>query len=111
VDGVVYFCVECLWVATKYVASDKVPTYKIATKWEDVEWDGDRAVDVVSTMKQPHWNRIMDADLTYPILVNEEMQVLDGCHRLVKYHLADIKNATIKVVSEAILAECIFKIV
>jgi hypothetical protein len=38
-----------------------------------------------------HCVKIAEADLSYPIILDEEWRVLDGIHRLVKAHLMDEK--------------------
>ena len=38
-----------------------------------------------------HWKRILEADLSYPILITERKTVIDGYHRLLK---AMIQNQT-----------------
>lgn len=35
---------------------------------------------------QEHWDRVMSADITKPILVDEDLCVIDGMHRLCYFH-------------------------
>ena len=36
------------------------------------------------TLAYDHYKRIADADITYPILIDRNYQMIDGCHRLAK---------------------------
>jgi disulfide oxidoreductase YuzD len=37
-----------------------------------------------------HYKRIMEADLIYPIILCPENKIMDGVHRLAKYHVLNI---------------------
>lgn len=41
-----------------------------------------------------HAKRIRDADLRYPIILNSDGWIMDGCHRLAKAYMLGHKNIT-----------------
>lgn len=43
-----------------------------------------RINNMVNGFTPDDWQRVMEADLSYPIIVNDITGVLDGCHRSVK---------------------------
>jgi len=59
----------------------------------DYEWSRHK-----STMADAlcHFERIYNADLSYPIIINEKNKIIDGWHRIIKAKCLDIK--TIKCV-------------
>lgn len=58
------------------------------------------------TTHQPsdHWNRILNADLSYPILVHNGF-VVDGMHRIAKAFITDQK-ITARFVTDEQMSEC-----
>lgn len=40
--------------------------------------------NMINQYTNDDWQRVMEADLSYPIILNDVTGVLDGCHRCVK---------------------------
>ena len=59
--------VDCLW-----------KNYKDAWCWQ---WEDEQ---INNEFFLHHMNRVMEADLNYPIILSEEGLIFDGVHRLVK---------------------------
>ena len=95
-DGMKMYNVERLWG----LVSRRTPKRR---RIEPLEWHlkekvwSMRPIDVVRNRKKHsrHWNRIKNADLSYPILLNEDGVIVDGCHRLCKAHM--MNRATVLV--------------
>ena len=65
-----------------------------------------RPTQVISTNQpQEHYKRILEADLSYPILVyfddNGSLQVIDGMHRLAKAVMCESDYILVKVVDKS----------
>lgn len=50
------------------------------------------ADNVKQTAFGDHIPRILHADLTYPIIIDPDNNILDGCHRLCKYYLDNVER-------------------
>jgi len=50
----------------------------------DVDWNGLSGLQAIEMKSGSHYQRIIDADLSYPIHISESMDILDGCHRFAK---------------------------
>ena len=50
----------------------------------------------INKFTQDDWDRVIEADLSYPIIVNDISGILDGCHRSVKAML--LGHTSIKAV-------------
>lgn len=111
------FCVECLWDLTKDCESEEVPT-KSLIEWIHVHyWREGTPYSVFEEKKEEggHYSRILEADLTYPIIIlrekarrrrfeDERTDLLDGLHRLTKaiLHL-ELPTIRVKYCDESIL--------
>ena len=40
--------------------------------------------DYVNSFTPDDWDRVLNADLSYPIIINDISGIVDGCHRTVK---------------------------
>jgi hypothetical protein len=88
IDGVKFYCVECLhtWVGKNNPKRVIVPHAIIERNLEnnDVSWDGISGQFAHSCGQGEHYERIMNADMNYPICINDNYVILDGCHRFAK---------------------------
>ena len=55
---------------------------------------------IIKNKNGSHWKRINDANLKYPILVDEDYCVIDGCHRWCKAYLKKQKTIRVHVIKE-----------
>ncbi len=54
-------------------------------EWGSNPWRGDYPFTLKDIAL--HMKRVMDADLSYPVILSAEGWLMDGCHRLVKAKL------------------------
>ena len=71
------------------VSSYHVPDlWKIAqhfpTTQKPLEYWVGRINNYINTFTPEDWLRVIEADLSYPIILNGKVGVADGCHRIVK---------------------------
>ena len=100
-DGKRVYDTERLWS----LVSRRTPTRR---KIKPLEWHlkekvwSMRPMDVIRNRKKHsrHWSRIKNADLSYPILVNDEGIIIDGCHRLSKAYMMGRATILVHEVSE-----------
>jgi hypothetical protein len=83
-----------LWLLSKdlEVFDFKVDTFEAID--EDC-WFGDKHKPTVRNVIR-HAKKIVDADLSYPIILNESGIIMDGIHRVCKAHMDGLK--TVKAV-------------
>jgi len=74
----------------------QVPMHKLERELTKPRWDDDLSpFDVIVQIQNneieshDHAGRITHAQLKYPIIIDSNYYILDGCHRLAKYYLAD----------------------
>jgi hypothetical protein len=113
IDGINIYCVYCIWAACeKFNLQPKnIKLEEILNKFEEICWDEITAKDVCVTKSGDHWERIRDADLSYPIRVydtGQEYVILDGCHRFVKTYLLGKKEISAVIIPKNILDKCVF---
>lgn len=121
IDGDSYYCVGCLFVASRWVRPIRVPLSALDEQFDTISWDLQSAVKICEQKLEPHWSRIQQADLGYPILVTREASngrgpaetdprerfiVLDGRHRIVKSRLLGFTEIWVQVMSPKHLDRC-----
>lgn len=73
--------IETVWRAALDLPVEEVPIYEIREIDEDC-WFGGRPATVRDVVS--HARRIVDADLSLPVILASDGQVLDGMHRIAK---------------------------
>lgn len=84
---------ETLWKAAENKEQVEVDVREYL--WEDLNWNMSKLKDIAYEIAL-----IKKADLSYPIILDTDGKVLDGCHRIVKAYLDGIykiKAVTIDV--------------
>ncbi len=88
--GIEAWDVFALWAAAKSLKPQLVPCSKFdlaIQKWINFETevapDGRR----IAQFDVDHFRRIKEADLTYPIILSANGNIMDGMHRLIKCYL------------------------
>lgn len=84
---------ETLWKVAETKTSVEVDVREYL--WEDLNWNMSKLKDIAYEIAL-----IKKADLSYPIILDTDGKVLDGCHRIVKAYLDGIykiKAVTIDV--------------
>jgi hypothetical protein len=78
---------------------------------KDTNWSGTPVTDILPkiTLKkyEDHHKRIMDADLSYPIFVRTDHDLIDGAHRLCKAILTGKKTIKAYVFSKSLMKKFI----
>jgi len=108
VDMQTFYCVWCIWKKTENAIPRDINISSL-TPFHEIEWDGIYATEVAQMKVGEHWNRIHDADLTYPIIVmehNKQLEVIDGAHRLAKSHILKRKTVACVKVTPEMLVDC-----
>jgi hypothetical protein len=87
-----------MWAQKETILSSSVNLSLIEDNLKngDVEWDGLSATQALKNGRGEHYERIMNADLRYPIFINDDYVILDGCHRFAKSKHIE-KNTCIRV--------------
>ena len=74
---------------------------------KDIKWSGILLTDILPkiTLKkyEDHYKRIMDADLSYPIFVRTDHDLIDGAHRLCKAILTGKKTIKAYVFNKSLM--------
>tara|TARA_E500000331_G_scaffold348524_1_gene390260 strand:+ start:1035 stop:1388 length:354 start_codon:yes stop_codon:yes gene_type:complete len=74
-----------IWKKSKILTPDSI---KVETLWNDryaEAWCWQHNDEIINNeFFLHHLERVMKADLTYPIILSEEDYILDGVHRLMK---------------------------
>lgn len=73
--------VEKLFEASKNIPSEELNLETIDLNQYDYQWSKSK-----NSMADALWHfeRIHNANLTYPIIINEENEIMDGWHRIIK---------------------------
>ena len=89
-NGVAEWRVERLWeLAAGLEAVEMDP--EAFHEWDEYGWE--REVTLGRVVE--HMRRVLEADLSYPIIVSAEGHVMDGCHRLAR---AGLEGRKVKMV-------------
>jgi len=74
-----------------------------------IRWNNSALLDVLKDLNknQTHYKRIMDADLSYPIFVRENNDLIDGAHRLCKAILTGKKTINAYVFNKSLMKKFI----
>lgn len=73
----------------KTISSTKIIIKKLLPQLKINDWGDLSPYEVIQNKNKSieHYNRIINSDLRYPIIINEEYQIIDGMHRLAKAYL------------------------
>lgn len=108
-------CVYCLWKATE---NEPIVKMKITDviPFEEIRWNEGRAMDMVICPDNEQYYRIHGADLGHPILIQwvqinskNEIDVIDGLHRLAKAYVYKIGEINCRWVLKEALDKCLIK--
>lgn len=79
-------------IETEYISID----FLWETMYKDIYVWLDENEELTNTHFLHHLERVMDADLNYPIILSEENYILDGVHRLIKSKYLGLKSIMCK---------------
>jgi hypothetical protein len=108
-----FYCVHCLWKKTNNLIPQKISHRQIEEI--DLEYDEILYQKRRNQYLDEEFNRIIDADLSYPILIKISAKnrylIIDGHHRFIKATILEkMKELNCIIVSDEILEQCIYKI-
>jgi len=110
----IFYCVLCIWEYTKNYPSVQI-SVNLLDDVNNITWDETTIYHALSPQKTEHYihyNRIINADLSYPISVsqiNEKFSILDDRHRLVRaIKILNQKYINCIIVPDDILKKCIW---
>ena len=88
-DNKFIYSVDLMFLYTKTILSTKILITKLLSQLKINDWGDLSPYEVIQNKNKSieHYNRIIDSDLRYPIIINEKYQVIDGMHRLAKAYL------------------------
>ena len=98
-DGLFSFNVEKLWELSKEIEEEWISIELLADQLKDECW-GISPWEIYEIFQDnisgAHLDRILNADLNYPILLTPHGHVCDGMHRLAKAKYF-LKNSQVKI--------------
>ena len=59
--------------------------------YDEDYWFGDRVKPTINKVIE-HYNKIKNADYSYPIILSEDGLIMDGVHRIIRAHLEGQKT-------------------
>lgn len=111
-----------LWKKTKNIKTKRIYLDKIKHNldkdlWTILKNGKEKYITPNQVIKNPHLSpqdamKIINADLSYPIIIyndNGDLDILDGLHRLVKSLVLGRKTIKVKYISNDILLKCKIK--
>ncbi len=86
-----HYNVNQLWMLTEDLPVFSVPVWRLEGNLDNNEFSSDSSVTpravlaFKSNVSKQHWKRVVNADLSYPILVRfRDDRIIDGMHRFLK---------------------------
>lgn len=97
-NGLDIYCVKCIWSINK--KPTEIFLEELNPKYEEISWGEILAKDIINKHnlnkeEESHYRRIMKYS-NYPIFIDSDYRVIDGCHRLARAYMK--KQLTIKCI-------------
>lgn len=106
----IYYSIPTLWDLTKDIpptaVNIKTIEYLLFLKnWRDDKGNKINIITVLNNKEKYkyHYQKILNCDLKYPILVQIDFRIIDGYHRLAKAVLENKKEILVKVINPSLL--------
>lgn len=104
-DGKNVYDVNALWKLSERLPATLVPIDDFLANLYTECWEDLCPID--AEQDPDHWERVEKADLAFPILIDENQEIMDGMHRLVKAARMGYKSIMAKRVPQAIAMKAI----
>lgn len=112
----IYYSIPKLWELTKDIPFMKVNIKTIEYLSLLKNWRGDEGekINIITVINNKekykfHYQKILNCDLKYPILVQIDFRIIDGYHRLAKAILEQKKDIKVKIVDPFLLNKSIVR--
>ena len=93
------FSVDKLFELADLLPTEEDETVKYKPQLMDFVWSNEDDEEIRPVDIKPgdeHWKRMMESDLSYPILISPDGDIMDGYHRLLKAILAGRNKIKVK---------------
>ena len=83
-----------MFLYVKTISSKKLEIKNLLSQLKIKDWSNFSPIQIVENknISPNDYKRIINADLRYPIIINEKHKIIDGMHRLAKAYLKNKKK-------------------
>ena len=83
------YLVDLMFIYIKTIKSLSINTHKLLPQLKIKDWGEFSPLNIIKNknLSISDYNRIINADLRYPIIITANNKIIDGMHRLAKAHL------------------------
>ena len=108
-DNKFIYSVDLMFLYIKTISSTKIIIKKLLPQLKINDWEDLSPYEVIQNKNKSieHYNRIINSDLRYPIIINEEYQIIDGMHRLAKAYLNNKTTIKAYIINNKIMKKFI----
>ncbi len=100
----IVYCVHCMWEKFDDYTPAQIDLDRLPTPSE-ITWDGELTSE---EYRNYHLQRINAADLSFPILISDDYEIIDGCHRIHKAHSLNRIYINAIILTQHDLEKCVF---
>jgi hypothetical protein len=103
--GMIAYDIVRMWNLTSSQPVIMVPVKRLLPFLDNIGWDDHDAIDLPLDSEE-HWDRLLEADLSSPLMIcSEPFDLMDGCHRVMRAWLEDVPELPAREVDD-VLERC-----